>query len=94
MWVALVLLMNKQLRQAFHILCHTKKGRVTALAVLGWVLEGVIIGFAMKHVKGEDNVEASPQQLLCLRYFISMIVYAVIVLLVIKGYAMAGAIVS
>ncbi len=64
------------------------------LAVLGWALEGVIIGFAMKHVKGEDTVEAAPQQLLCIRYFIAMIAYAVIVLPLIKGYPLAGAIVS
>ena len=66
----------------------------SAVAVLGWALEGVIIGFAMKHVKGEDTVEASPQQLLCLRYFISMLSYAVLVLPLIKGYPMAGYIVS
>lgn len=181
LWVALVLLMSKQLKQAFHVLCCTKKGKVTALAalvgspigmsayllaikyasapyassisviypgvgalisyfvlqeklskravlgiavsllgsfmlgfrpsgavpetfakgilfaalvVLGWALEGVIIGFAMKHVKGEDHVEATPQQLLCLRYFISMIAYAAIVLPFIKGYPMAGVIVA
>lgn len=181
LWVALVLLLSKQLKQAFHVLFHTKKGRATALAalvgspigmsayllgikyasapyassisviypgvgalisyfvlkeklskravlgiaisllgsfmlgfnpsgavpetfakgvlfaalaVLGWALEGVIIGFAMKHVKGEDDVEATPQQLLCLRYFIAMLAYALIVLPIIKGYPMAGAIVS
>ncbi len=180
-WVALVLLFSRQLKQAFHVLLHTKKGRATALAalvgspigmsayllgiqyagapyassisviypgvgalisyfvlkeklskravlgiatsllgsfmlsfdsskavpetfakgvlfaalaVLGWALEGVIIGFAMKHVKGEDDVEATPQQLLCLRYFIAMLAYAVIVLPAVKGYPLAGAIVS
>ena len=65
-----------------------------AVAVLGWAMEGVIIGFAMKHVKGEDDIEAAPQQLLCIRYFISMISYAVIVLPAIKGYPLAGQIVS
>ena len=64
------------------------------IAVLGWALEGVIIGFAMKHVKGEDTVAAAPQQLLCLRYFISMLSYAIIVLPLIKGYPLAGSIVS
>ena len=64
------------------------------VAVLGWALEGVIIGFAMKHVKGEDTVEAAPQQLLCLRYFISMLSYAIIVLPLIKGYPLAASIVS
>ncbi len=64
------------------------------LAVFGWALEGVIIGFAMKHIKDEDHIEAAPQQLLCLRYFISMISYAVIVLPAIGGYSMAGQIVS
>lgn len=181
LWVALVLLLSKQLRQAFYVLFHTKKGRATALAaligspigmsafqlgikyagpayassisviypgvgalisylvlkeklsiraiigiglsllgsfmlgfkpsgsvpetfakgvlfaalaVLGWALEGVIIGFAMKHIKGEDDVQATPQQLLCLRYFVAMIAYAVIVLPAIKGYPLAGAVVS
>ncbi len=180
-WVALVLLLTKQLRQAFYVLLHTKKGRATALAalvgspigmsafqlgikyagpayassisviypgvgalisylvlkeklslravtgigisllgsfmlgfnptgavpetfvkgvlfaalaVLGWALEGVIIGFAMKHIKGEDDVQATPQQMLCLRYFVAMLAYAVIVLPGIKGYPLAGAIVK
>ena len=65
-----------------------------AVAVLGWALEGVIIGFAMKHVKGEDQVQATPQQLLCLRYFVAMIAYAAIVLPVIGGYPLAGVIVK
>lgn len=64
------------------------------IAVLGWALEGVIIGFAMKNIKGEDNIQASPQQFLCLRYFISMISYAIIVLPLIQGYPLAGKIVS
>ena len=180
-WVALVLLFGKQLKQVFHLLFKTKKGKVAAIAalvgsplgmsayllgikyattpyaasisviypgvgailsyfilkeklsirsvvgigvsllgsfmlgfnpsanvpetffkgimfavvaVLGWALEGVIIGFAMKHIKGEDDVQASPQQFLCLRYFISMISYAAIVLPVIGGYPLAGQIVS
>ena len=180
-WVALVLLFKKQLKGAFHILLHTKKGKATAiaalvgspigmsayllaikyagapyassisviypgvgalisyfvlkeklslravigigisllgsfmlgfnpsadvpetfvmgvlfagLAVLGWALEGVIIGFAMKHVKNEEHVEATPQQLLCLRYFVAMLAYAILVLPVIKGYPLAGQIVS
>ena len=181
LWVGLFLILHKQFKQVFYILCHTKKGRVTALAalvgspigmsayllgikyatapyassisviypgvgalisclvlkeklskhsiigiaislfgsfmlgfnpsgdvpetfmkgvlfaglaVLGWALEGVIIGFAMKHIKGEDSVEAAPQQLLCIRYFIAMIAYAVVVLPAIKGYPLAGVIVS
>lgn len=65
-----------------------------AIAVLGWAMEGVTIGFAMKHMKGDDNVESTPQQFLCIRYFIAMIAYAVIVLPVIKGYPLAGQIVS
>ena len=65
-----------------------------AIAVLGWALEGVMIGFAMKHIKDEEDVQASPQQLLCLRYFVAMVTYAVVVLPVIKGYPMAFEIVS
>lgn len=67
------------------------KGVMFALvAVLGWALEGVIIGFAMKKIKDEDHIEATPQQFLCLRYLISMVSYAVIVLPVIGGYGLAG----
>ncbi len=66
----------------------------SSIAVLGWALEGVIIGFAMKHIKNEDSIEAAPQQLLCLRYFISMISYALIVLPAIKGYSLAGQIIT
>ncbi len=180
-WVALVLLMGKQLKQTFYVLFHTKRGLATAIAalvgspigmsayllgikfagapyassisviypgvgavisyfvlkeklsiraiigiaisllgsfmlgfnpsadvpetfvmgvifsvvaVLGWALEGVIIGFALKHIKGEDDVQATPQQLLCLRYFVAMIAYGIIVLPIIKGYPLAGAIVK
>lgn len=64
------------------------------VAVLGWALEGVIIGFAMKHIKNEESVESTPQQLLCLRYLVSMVAYAVIVLPAIKGYPLASNIVS
>lgn len=71
------------------------KGIMFALvAVLGWSLEGVIIGFAMKRIKDEDHVQAMPQQFLCLRYFISMVSYAVIVLPVVKGYGVASEVVS
>ena len=180
-WVALVLLMGKQLKQVFHVLFKTKKGRAAAIAALvgspigmsayllgiryatapyassisvvypgvgavlsylilkekltpraiagiaisltgsvmlglkpganvpdtflmgvlftvvavfGWAMEGVMIGFAMKKIKDEDHVQATPQQLLCLRYFVSMVFYALVILPVIKGYPLAGQIVS
>ncbi len=64
------------------------------IAVLGWALEGVIIGFAMKHIKDEEDIESTPQQFLCLRYFISMICYLVIVLPVIGGYEIAADVVA
>ena len=64
------------------------------LAVLGWALEGVMIGYAMKHIHDEDDIEASPQQLLCLRYFIAMVTYAIVVVPFVKGYPMVGQIVS
>lgn len=48
-------------------------------AVIGWACEGVIIAFAMKHIKDEDHITATPQQFLCLRYFISLISYLIIV---------------
>lgn len=64
------------------------------IAVLGWALEGVIIGFAMKHIKGEEDVKPTPQQFLCLRYLISMITYGIVVLPLIGGYSAAGDVVS
>lgn len=65
-----------------------------AIAVLGWASEGVIIGIAMKHIKDEDDIEATPQQFLCLRYFVSMIAYSVIVIPAIKGYPLVHQVVS
>ena len=56
------------------------------LAVLGWASEGVIIGFAMKHIKNEDHIQAAPQQFLCLRYFISMITYGFLVVPLSGGF--------
>lgn len=71
------------------------KGIVFSLiAVLGWALEGVIIAFAMKHIKGEDHIKATPQQFLCLRYFISLITYSLVVVPIIGGYNVASQIVS
>ena len=64
------------------------------IAVLGWALEGVMIGVAMKHIKNEDHIQATPQQLLCLRYFVAMISYACIVLPIVKGYPLVAHIVS
>ncbi len=49
------------------------------IAVLGWAFEGVIVGFAMKHIKDEDDIKSTPQQFLCLRYFISLVSYSIIV---------------
>lgn len=66
----------------------------SAVAVLGWATEGVMIGFAMKHIKGEDDVNPSPQQFLCLRYFTSMMVYAIIILPIIGGYPVATKVVT
>ncbi|UOW68459.1 DMT family transporter [Paraclostridium bifermentans] len=65
-----------------------------SVAVLGWALEGVIIGFAMKHIKGEDDVQPTPQQFLCLRYLISMISYGLVVLPLIGGYGVAAEVVT
>lgn len=71
------------------------KGVLFALvAVLGWALEGVIIGFAMKHIKNEDHIKATPQQFLALRYLVSTVAYAVIVVPAIGGYGVASDIVS
>ena len=64
------------------------------VAVFGWALEGVIVGFAMKHIKGEDHVQATPQQFLALRYLTSMFTYALVILPLIGGYGVAGKVIS
>ncbi len=64
------------------------------VAVLGWALEGVMIGFAMKHIKGEDDVNPMPQQFLCLRYLVSMLSYGLVVLPLVGGYPVASTVVS
>lgn len=64
------------------------------VAVLGWALEGVIVGFAMKHIKGEDHIQPTPQQFLCLRYLISMLSYGLIVVPLIGGYGVAVEVVT
>lgn len=71
------------------------KGVMFALvAVAGWALEGVIIGFAMKHIKGEEDVKATPQQFLALRYLVSLLSYSLVVVPLIGGYGVAGDIIS
>ncbi len=64
------------------------------VAVLGWALEGVIIGFAMKHIKGEDHINPKPQQFLCQRYLVSMLSYAIVVLPIVGGYPVATKVVT
>lgn len=64
------------------------------VAVLGWALEGVIVGFAMKHIKGEEHIQPTPQQFLALRYLISMLSYGVVVLPLIGGYGVAAEVVT
>lgn len=64
------------------------------VSVLGWALEGVIIAFAMKHIKGEDDINPTPQQFLCLRYLISMLSYGLIVMPIIGGYGVAANVIS
>lgn len=71
------------------------KGVMFALvAVVGWALEGVIIGFAMKHIKNEEHIKATPQQFLALRYLVSTVAYALIVVPAVDGYKVASSIVS
>ena len=64
------------------------------LSVLGWALEGVIIAVAMKHIKSEEHIKATPQQFLCLRYLISMVSYGIVVMPVIKGYPVVANVIS
>ena len=71
------------------------KGVLFALvAVAGWALEGVIVGFAMKKIKNEEHIQATPQQFLCVRYFTSLLSYALIVVPLIGGYGVAGKVIT
>lgn len=58
----------------------------TLVAVIAWALEGTIIAFAMKGTSGE-NESAEPEQLLTLRYIVSALVYAVLIMPLINGYS-------
>lgn len=58
----------------------------TILAVLGWASEGVIIGYAMKKIKDEEHIKASPQQFLTIRYLTSFVTYALIIMPLVGGY--------
>ena len=64
------------------------------VAVLGWAFEGVIVGFAMKHIKGEEHVNPTPQQFLALRYLVSMLSYGLVVVPAIGGLGVASDIVT
>ncbi|UZT07181.1 DMT family transporter [Clostridium sp. LQ25] len=71
------------------------KGVLFALvAVAGWALEGVIVGFAMKKIKNEEHIQATPQQFLCVRYLTSLISYALVVVPLIGGYEVAGKVIT
>ncbi|MGL5150271.1 MAG: DMT family transporter [Clostridium sp.] len=71
------------------------KGVMFALvAVAGWALEGVIVAFAMRKIKNEEHIEATPQQFLWVRYLTSLASYALIVVPLIGGYGVAKEIVS
>lgn len=58
----------------------------TAIAVLGWAFEGVILGFAMKKIRDEDHIQAAPQQFLTLRYLTSAVVYGFLIMPVVGAY--------
>lgn len=71
------------------------KGVLFALvAVAGWALEGVIVGFAMKKIKNEEHIQATPQQFLCVRYITSLASYALVVVPLVGGYEVAGKVIS
>lgn len=65
----------------------------TLIAVIGWASEGVIIGYAMKKMKSgsdeDDNVEAKPIHLLTVRYLVSFVTYAIVILPIVSGYGLA-----
>lgn len=71
------------------------KGVLFALvAVAGWALEGVIVGFAMKKIKNEEHIQATPQQFLCVRYLTSLASYALVVVPLVGGYGVAGKVIT
>ena len=71
------------------------KGVLFALvAVAGWALEGVIVGFAMKKIKNGEHIQATPQQFLCVRYLTSLLSYALVVVPLVGGYEVAGKVIS
>lgn len=65
----------------------------TLVAVIGWASEGVIIGYAMKKMKSESdedtNVDAKPIHFLTVRYLVSFVTYAIVVLPLVSGYGLA-----
>ena len=62
----------------------------TLLAVVAWALEGTIIAYAMKGQKDSDGPKASAEQLLTLRYFVSIVVYGLVIMPLIGGYGVVG----
>lgn len=66
----------------------------TLVAVIAWALEGTIIAFAMKGQKDSDAQKATPEQLLTLRYFVSVTVYGFVIMPIIGGYQVVSEIVS
>lgn len=66
----------------------------TLLAVFGWASEGVIIGYAMKKIKDEEHIKATPQQFLTIRYLTSFMVYGLVIIPLVGGYDTVGQLVS
>lgn len=66
------------------------------LAVIGWASEGVIIGYAMKKIQSneENDVDAKPIHFLTVRYLVSFAAYGLVVLPFVKGYGLAGEVIS
>jgi len=76
---------------------HFYKGILFALlAVIGWASEGVIIGYAMKKINTneENDVETKPIHFLTVRYLVSFVAYGLVVLPIVKGYGLAGQVIS
>lgn len=60
------------------------------IAVLGWASEGVILGYAMKKIKTEENISATPEQFLTLRYLTSAVIYGLVIMPIVGGYHVIG----
>lgn len=60
-------------------------------AALCWASEGVLIAYAMQHIQTETHLSATPRQFVTIRFFISTLVYACLIVPLLGDHdALAG----